>query len=80
MIHDWPDQARFLSPLEREMVITRIKQEQGLAAEGKFTWKVILDGLKDWKVYCLMLMYMAAAEPFYRYVSPSELLMLTDVS
>jgi len=65
MVHDWPDQARFLTPLEREMVITRIKQEQGLAGEGEFSSKPIIASLKDWKTYTLMLMYMGAAVPLY---------------
>jgi sugar phosphate permease len=65
MVHDWPDQARFLTPLEKEMVITRLKQEQGLAGEGKFSWRIVKKALKDWKVYCLMLMYIGAAEPLY---------------
>ena len=56
MVHDWPDQAKFLTPLEKEMVIMRLKQEQGLAGEGKLTWGVVKSALLDWKVYCLMLM------------------------
>lgn len=67
MVHDWPDKARFLTPLEREMVVIRLRQEQGLAAEGKFSWRVLRTALKDWKVYVLMLMYIGAAEPLYRY-------------
>ena len=66
MLHDWPETARFLNPIEREMVLARIKQEQGLAGEGKFTWAVVKKALMDWKVYCLMLMYIGAAEPLYR--------------
>ena len=65
MVHDWPDQASFLTPLEREMVITRIKQEQGLAGEGKFSGKMVIKALKDWKTYTLMLMYIGAAVPLY---------------
>ena len=66
MVHDWPDQARFLSPLEKEMVHNRLKREQGLASEGKLSWRIVRKALKDWKVYCLMLMYIGAAEPLYR--------------
>nr|XP_018265893.1 uncharacterized protein I303_02269 [Kwoniella dejecticola CBS 10117]OBR88051.1 hypothetical protein I303_02269 [Kwoniella dejecticola CBS 10117] len=65
MIHDWPDTAKFLSPVEREMVLGRLRQEQGLASEGGFTWRVIKKALVDWKTYCLMLMYIGAAEPLY---------------
>lgn len=68
MVHDWPEQARFLNPLEREMVLHRIRQEQGLAGEGTFSMKMIFKALKDWKVYCLMLMYIGAATPLYRFV------------
>jgi hypothetical protein len=61
MVHDFPDQARFLSPLERELVTHRL----GLPVQGKFTWKALKDGLTDWKVYCLMAMYIGAAVPIY---------------
>ncbi len=67
MVHDWPDQARFLTPLEREMVITRIRAEQGLAGEGSFGTAPVVAALKDYKTYVLMLMYMGAAVPLYRY-------------
>ena len=66
MVHDWPDQARFLTPLERELVLHRLKAEQGLAGEGAFSMTVVKSALKDWKVYCMMLMYIGAAEPLYR--------------
>lgn len=65
MMVDWPDQAKFLTPLEKECVLTRLKQDQGLAGEGKFSWRVIRKGLKDWKVYCMMLIYIGAAVPIY---------------
>jgi len=66
MIHDWPEQARFLTPLEKEIIATRMKKDQGLAGEGKLTWRIVKKALKDWKVYCLMLMYIGAAVPLYR--------------
>ncbi|KAK8846631.1 hypothetical protein IAR55_005718 [Kwoniella newhampshirensis] len=71
MIHDWPDTARFLSPIEREMVLVRLKQEQGLASEGSFNKRVIMKALTDWKTYCLMLMYIGAAEPLYSLFTPT---------
>lgn len=57
MVHDWPHEARFLTPLERELVTVRLKQDQGLAAEGKFSWRMCIKALLDWKVYLMMLMY-----------------------
>ncbi|OCF76535.1 hypothetical protein I204_02232 [Kwoniella mangroviensis CBS 8886] len=71
MIHDWPDRAKFLTPIEREMVLVRLRQEQGLAAEGGFNWRVIKKALVDWKTYCLMLMYIGAAEPLYSLFTPT---------
>jgi hypothetical protein len=69
MIHDWPDKARFLTPLEKEMIAVRMKKDQGLAGEGKLSWRIVKKALKDWKVYCLMLMYIGAAVPLYRWVA-----------
>lgn len=49
MVHDWPEQARFLTPVEREMVLLRLKAEQGLAGEGSFNMRVVKSALSDWK-------------------------------
>nr|ODO00972.1 hypothetical protein L204_01697 [Cryptococcus depauperatus CBS 7855] len=70
MIHDWPDTAKFLTPLEREMVLSRLKSEQGLVSGTgeSYNKKAFKRALSDWKVYCLMLMYIGAAEPLYRRV------------
>lgn len=45
MVHDWPDQAKFLTPLERECVLTRLRKEQGLAGEGTLNRKVVKKAL-----------------------------------
>jgi hypothetical protein len=50
MVHDWPDKARFLTPLEKEMVLLRLKSDTGLASEGKFSWRMVGKAAKDWKV------------------------------
>lgn len=65
MVHDWPDQARFLTPIEREMVFLRLKQDSGLQNEGTFSWRMVRKALKDWKTYVMMLMYIGCAEPIY---------------
>ncbi|KAL0243529.1 hypothetical protein I308_105495 [Cryptococcus tetragattii IND107] len=80
MIHDWPDRARFLTPLEREMVLTRLKAEQGLASEGSYNKRIVKKALTDWKTYCLMLMYIGAAEPLYSLFSPTIIAHLGDFS
>ena len=65
MVHDWPEDAKFLTPLERYVVIDRLKKDQGLAQEGSLNWRIVRQTLKDWKIPCLVLMYMGAAEPLY---------------
>ncbi|OXC66800.1 hypothetical protein C367_02566 [Cryptococcus neoformans Ze90-1] len=65
MVHDWPDKARFLTPLEREMVFLRLKDDTGILSEGRFSWKVVRRALCDWKTPCFMLMYIGCAEPIY---------------
>lgn len=54
MVHDWPDQARFLTTIEKEMVLGRLKADSGLASEGKFHKSVVFGALREWKV-CLLL-------------------------
>lgn len=41
MVHDWPEQARFLNPLERELVLQRLKDDTGLATQGSFKWSTV---------------------------------------
>ncbi|WVQ76646.1 hypothetical protein IAR50_006320 [Cryptococcus sp. DSM 104548] len=65
MIHDWPDTAKFITPFERRFIHYRLKAEQGLAHEGKYNKRIVKKALSDWKTYCLMLMYIGAAEPLY---------------
>lgn len=65
MIHDWPDRARFLTPLEREFVLLRLKQDTGLGTSGNFSWKVTFSALKDWKTLAFSLCYVGAAECIY---------------
>ena len=65
MIHDWPDRAKFLTPLERQLVLYRIKAEQGVSDEGDWSMEVLKAALKDWKVSVMMLCYAGAAAPVY---------------
>lgn len=65
MLEDWPDRARFLTPLEREFVLTRLKDDTGLASQGDFNWKVVRRAAADWKTWTLMFMYIGVAAPLY---------------
>lgn len=65
MMHDWPDEARFLTPLERELVLTRLKKDQVVSGEAKLNRGIVKAAFLDWKMYCLMIMYIGAGEPLY---------------
>lgn len=65
MIHDWPDKAKFLTPLERECVLARLKKDTGLATQGSFSMKQVWRGLKDWKTYAFAMCYVGAAQCIY---------------
>ncbi|KAJ9106423.1 hypothetical protein QFC21_001569 [Naganishia friedmannii] len=66
LVHDWPDQrTRFLDPLEKRIVLTRLKADTGLASQGTFNWKVVKRAVLDWKTWLFMLTYIGAAMPVY---------------
>ncbi len=65
MVQDWPEDAKFLTPLEREMVLQRLKDDTGLASQGTFSGSVIKRAALDWKTWVLALMYIGSAQPIY---------------
>lgn len=65
MVQDWPEQAKFLTPLERAAVLHRLKQDAGLGNEGEFSWNIIKRAALDWKTWLLMLTYIGVAEGIY---------------
>lgn len=65
MVHDFPQQAKLLTPLEREFILSRLQREQGLAQEGTLNKRIVLKAFKDWKMYAMMLAYLGAGEALY---------------
>uniref|UniRef100_A0A0K3C9C4 BY PROTMAP: gi/647401743/emb/CDR48098.1/ RHTO0S16e01200g1_1 [Rhodosporidium toruloides] n=1 Tax=Rhodotorula toruloides TaxID=5286 RepID=A0A0K3C9C4_RHOTO len=63
MIEDFPEEAQFLTPAEREHVVRRLKEDTGAA--GTFKMKYVMDAFKDWKTYVFALIYIGVAEPLY---------------
>lgn len=53
MIEDFPEEAKFLTPAEREHVVRRLKEDTGAA--GTFKMKYVMDAFKDWKTYIFAL-------------------------
>ncbi|KAG4216969.1 hypothetical protein PC116_g34550, partial [Phytophthora cactorum] len=68
MVHDFPDQARFLSEEDRTRVVRRLKLDQQSSAEHE-EWKMsyLIAGLKDWKMWLGMVIYMGCDMPLYAF-------------
>ena len=67
-IVDFPDHAKFLTPLETHVVISRLKQDgQASHRVEKFKWKHFFATYKDWKTWMGMLMYMGVDGSLYAF-------------
>lgn len=59
MVFDFPDEARFLSDIDRERVIRRLKADQQSSAKHEdFKMSYFWEAIKDWKTYTSMMIYM----------------------
>ncbi|KAI1178715.1 MFS general substrate transporter [Nemania sp. FL0916] len=68
MVHDFPDDARFLTPDDRARVIRRLKLDQQSSAEHEeWNIKYLYAGLKDWKMWLGMVIYMGCDMPLYAF-------------
>ncbi|CAK7237774.1 hypothetical protein SBRCBS47491_010126 [Sporothrix bragantina] len=68
MVHDFPDNARFLSPDDRARVIRRLKADQQSSAEHEeFRYSYLWASLKDWKMWIGMAIYMGCDMPLYAF-------------
>ncbi|KAF7857992.1 hypothetical protein EAF04_009348 [Stromatinia cepivora] len=63
-IGDYPDNAKFLSDLERKEVLRRLANDRNLLSDdwnSKYVWQA----LKDWKIYVKMMISFCIATPLY---------------
>lgn len=68
MVHDFPDEARFLSGEDRLRVYRRLKADQQASAEHEaFKWTYVMASLRDWKTYTGCLIYMGAGGGLYAF-------------
>lgn len=68
MVHDFPDEARFLSKDDRARVLLRLKSDKQSSAQHEdFKLDYLWAALKDWKTYNGMLMYMGSLMPLYSF-------------
>ncbi|KAL8912976.1 MAG: hypothetical protein Q9172_007383 [Xanthocarpia lactea] len=68
MVFDFPDEATFLSPVDRERVIRRLKADQQSSAEHEdFQMSYFWASVKDWKTWLYAVIYMGADGPLYAF-------------
>ena len=68
MVHDFPDDAKFLSDADRARVIRRLKVDKQSSAEHEaFKMAYFWAAVKDWKTWLGAIIYMGADEPLYSF-------------
>jgi len=68
MVHDFPDNAKFLSDDERKRVIRRLALDQQASAHHeRFNMKFLWESIKDWKTYAFSIIYMGTDGSLYAF-------------
>lgn len=65
LIVDWPEQAKFLSPEERALLVRRISDDNGEARMDRLDRTAAKRVFSDWKIYCGTFMYMGVLTTGY---------------
>lgn len=67
-VHDFPDEATFLTEQDRARVIRRLKEDKQSSAEHEeFKMKYVWLALKDYKMWLGMVIYMGCDMPLYAF-------------
>ena len=65
---DFPDEATFLNPLEKSVIISRLMDDgQSSHKKENLKWKSIRAAYTDWKLYIGMLINMGIVGSIYAY-------------
>lgn len=68
MVHDFPAEAKFLSPEDRARVLLRLTRDQQASAHNEnLKADSVWAALKDWKTYVGMLIYAGPLMPLYSF-------------
>ena len=68
MVHDFPDEARFLTPDDRARVIRRLRADQQSSAEHEeFKMAYFWASVKDWKTWAFAIIYMGCDGSLYAF-------------
>ncbi|EFW99743.1 major facilitator superfamily transporter [Grosmannia clavigera kw1407] len=68
LVHDFPDNARFLTSDDRVRVVRRLKLDQQSSAEHEeFRMSYFWSAVRDWKMWLGMVIYMGCDMPLYAF-------------
>lgn len=68
LVHDFPDEAKFLSHDDRLRVIRRLKMDQQSSADHEaFSMRFFWQAMRDWKMWLGMAIYMGCDMPLYAF-------------
>ncbi|KAL9609537.1 MAG: hypothetical protein Q9167_005696 [Letrouitia subvulpina] len=68
MVFDFPDEATFLSDVDRRRVIRRLKADKQSSAEHEeFRMQYFWASVRDWKTYLYAIIYMGCDGPLYAF-------------
>lgn len=68
MVHDFPDEAKFLTPDDRARVIRRLKADKQSSAEHEeFKMTYFWASVKDWKTWAFAIIYMGCDGALYAF-------------
>ncbi|PSR84282.1 major facilitator superfamily domain-containing protein [Coniella lustricola] len=68
LVHDFPDEAKFLSADDRARVLRRLRLDQQASANHEeFRMKFFWQACKDWKMWLGMAIYMGCDMPLYAF-------------
>ncbi|KAI9674400.1 MAG: hypothetical protein M1817_001738 [Caeruleum heppii] len=68
MVHDFPDDARFLSDADRARVLRRLKADKQASADGEdLKMSYVWASVKDWKTWLSAVIYMGCVSPLYAF-------------
>lgn len=68
MVHDFPDEATFLTDEDRRRVHARLRLDMQSSAEHEeYNFKYFISALKDWKMYMFMIIYQGCDTALYAF-------------
>jgi len=68
MVHDFPDEATFLSEDDRRRVLRRLKEDKQSSAQHEdFKMEYFWASVKDWKTWCFAIIYMGCDGALYAF-------------